>query len=134
MNYFNNMNNKSSLNNINTKARYNKIKKTSISNPSITLNLTLSIHNIKKLIKSKNKNKKQYNNSMNYFNRKYVNNLTTILFNKEPKKNYYKKDRNISLIKNNNKNMNKSMFYLFPSRNFNYIFNNNNNKKIIKNI
>ena len=92
------MNNKSSLNNINTKARYNKIKKTSISNPSITLNLTLSIHNIKKLIKSKNKNKKQYNNSMNYFNRKYVNNLTTILFNKEPKKNYYKKDRNISLL------------------------------------
>ena len=78
MNYFNNMNNKSSLNNINTKARYNKIKKTNISNPSITLNLTLSKHNIKKLIKSKNKNKKQYNNSMNYFNRKYVNNLTTI--------------------------------------------------------
>ena len=127
------MNNKSSLNNINTKERYNKIKKTSISNPSITLNLTLSIYNIKKLIKSKNKNKKQYNNSMNYFNRKYVNNLTTILFNKEPKKNYYKKDRNISLIKNNNKNMNKSMFYLFPSRNFNYIFNNNNNKKYINN-
>ena len=55
---------------------------------------------------------------MNYFNRKYINNLTTILFNKEQKKKYNKKDRNISLIKNN-KNNNKSMFDLFPSRNFN---------------
>ena len=70
---------------------------------------------------------------MNYFNRKYINNLTTILFNKEPKKKYNKKDRNVSLIKNNNKNMNKSMFDLFPSKNFNYIFNNNNNKKYINN-
>ena len=73
MNYGINMNNNSLLNNINTKAKYCKIKKTSIANPSITLNnLTLSIHNIKKLINSKNKNKKQYNNSMNYFNRKYI--------------------------------------------------------------
>ena len=48
MNYFSNMNNNSLLNKINTKVRYNKIKKTSIANPSITLNnLTLSIHNIK---------------------------------------------------------------------------------------
>ena len=87
MNYGINMNNNSLLNNINTKAKYCKIKKTSIANPSITLNnLTLSIHNIKKLSNSKNKNKKQYNNSMNYFNRRYINNLTTILFNKEPKK------------------------------------------------
>ena len=68
MNYFSNMNNNSLLNNINTKAKYSKIKKTNIANPSITLNnLTLSIHNIKKLSNSKNKNKKQYNNSMNYF-------------------------------------------------------------------
>ena len=134
MNYFSNMNNNSLLNNINTKTKYSKIKKISIANPSITLNnLTLSIHNIKKLSNSKNKNKKKYNNSMNYFNRKYINNLTTILFNKEPKKKYNKKDRNVSLIKNNNKNMNKSMFDLFPSRNFNYIFNNNNNKKYINN-
>ena len=59
--------------------------------------------------------------------------MTTILFNKEPKKKYNKKDRNISLIKNNNKNMNRSMFDLFPFRNFNYIFNNNNNKKYINN-
>jgi len=92
MNYFSNMNNNSLLNNINTKTKYSKIKKISIANPSITLNnLTLSIHNIKKLSNSKNKNKKQYNNSMNYFNRKYINNLTTILFNKEPKKNIIKK-------------------------------------------
>ena len=49
---------------------------------------------------------------MNYFNRKYINNLATILLNKEAKKKYNKKDRNISLIKNNNKNMNKSMFDL----------------------
>ena len=95
MNYGINMNNNSLLNNVNTKAKYCKIKKTSIANPSITLNnLTLSIHNIKKLSNSKNKNKKQYNKSMNYFNRKYINNLTTILFNKEPKKKYNKKDRN----------------------------------------
>ena len=58
MNYFNNMNNNSLLNNINTKAKYNKIEKTSMANPSTTLNnLTLSIHNIKKLLNSKNKNK-----------------------------------------------------------------------------
>ena len=108
MNYFINMNNNSLLNNINTKVRYNKIKKTSISNPSITLNnLILSIHNIKKLSNSKTKNKKQYNNSMNYFNRKYINNLTTILFNKEQKKKYNKIDRNISLIKNNKNNKNQ---------------------------
>ena len=48
MNYFSNINNNSLLNNINTKARYNKIKKTNVANTSITLNnLTLSIHNIK---------------------------------------------------------------------------------------
>ena len=129
MNYFSNLNNNNLLNNINSKARYNKIKKTNIANPSITLNnLTLSLQNIKKLSNSKNKSKKQYNNSMNYFNKNYINNLTTILFNKEPKKKYNKKERNISLIKNNNRNMNKSMFDLFPSRNFNYLFNNNNNK------
>ena len=29
--------------------------------------------------------------------------------------------------------MNKSMLDLFPSRNFNYIFNNSNNKKYINN-
>ena len=134
MNYFSNMTNNSLLNNINTKKRYNKIKKISIANPSITLNnLTLSLHNIKKLSNSKNKHKKKYNHSMNYFNKKYINNLTTILFNKEPRKKYNKKDRNTSLIKNSNKNMNKSMFDLFPSRNFNYIFNNNNNKKYINN-
>ena len=52
------MNNNSLLNNINTKAKYNKIEKTSMANPSTTLNnLTLSIHNIKKLLNSKNKNK-----------------------------------------------------------------------------
>ena len=135
MNYYTNFNNNSLINNINTKIRFNKIKKTCITNPSITLNnLTLSLHNMKKLSNSKNKHKKQYNNSINYFNKKYINNLTTILFNKEPKKNYIKKDRNASLMKNNNnKNMNKSMLDLFPSRNFNYIFNNNNNKKYINN-
>ena len=91
MNYFNKLNNNSLLNNINGKTKYSTIKKTNIANPSVTLNnVTLSIHN-KKLSNSKNKNKKQYNNSMNYFNRKYINNLATILLNKELKKNIIKK-------------------------------------------
>ena len=124
-------NNNSLLNNMKIKNRYTKIKKNYITNPNITLNnLTLSLQNIKKMSNSKTKHKKKYNNSTNYFNKKYMNNLTTILFIKEPKNKFKKKERNKSLYNNkNNRNMNKSMLDLFPSRNLNYLFNNNNNNK-----
>ena len=124
-----NTNNNSLLNNMHSKKRYNRIKKNNITNPSITLNnLTLSLQNIKKMSNSKTMHKKKYNNSTNYFNKKYINNLTTILFIREPKNKYKKKERNKSLNKNN-RNMNKSMLDLFPSRNLNYLLNNNNNNK-----
>ena len=142
INYFNNnmnnknlnLNNNSLLNNLHTKKRYNKIRKTNITNPNVTLDsLTLSLQNMKKMSNSKTKQKKKYNNSTNYFNKKYINNLTTILFLREPNNKYRKKERNKSLHRNN-RNMNKSMLDLFPSRNINYfVNNNNNNKKYINN-
>ena len=109
------INNTSILNN-NKNIKYKKIKKSKITNNNISLN-TLTLMNT-------NKYKKKYNN--NNLNKKYINNLTTILFIKEPKI-YKKKERNISL--NKNRNTNKSMLDLFPSRNFNKKYNNNSNKK-----
>ena len=131
--------NNSLYNNIYMGSRYTKIKmkRNNITNPNVTLNnLTLSLQNLKKKSNSKSKKKKKYNNSINYFNKNMSNNLTTIFFLREPKNKYKKKARNTSLTKNRNISCNninnKSMLDLFPSRNLNYIF--NNNKYINNNI
>ena len=130
INLFNKKNNNSIYNNKHTNNQIKKIKRNTnhIHNHNITLsncNSTISLQNYRKF--SHSKAKKKYNNSINYFNKKYINNLTTILL-KEPKnKKKYKK-----IINKNSGNtsniVNKSMLDLFPSRNLTYLLNNNKYK------
>ena len=127
VNLFNKKNSNSLYNNIHMANKIKKIKRNNKSNHNnITLsNSTISLQNFRKVSSSKSKNKRKYNNSINYFNKKYINNLTTIFLLKEPKNK--KKSKNSSKkSSNNNINLNnKSMLELFPSRNLSYLINNN---------
>ena len=100
-------------------------------NQNITMNnLTLSLQNLLNKSNSKTKKKKKYNNSINYFNKKYINNISSIFYIRDQSKNKRKKIANTSLNKKskkiNSNSRNKSMLNLFPSRNVNYLFNNSN--------
>ena len=105
-----------------------KIKKKN--NQSLALsNLTLSLQNLKNKSNSKTK-KKKYNNSINYFNKKYTNNISTIYYIRNNSKNRRTKIMNTTINKNkrkmNSNSRNKSMFNLFPSGKVNNLFNNSN--------
>ncbi len=103
-----------------------KIKRNKVNNHNITLsncNSTISLQNFRKI--SNSKTKKKYNNSINYFNKKNIHNLTTILLLKEPKNKKKNKNTFNKNNSNNNNIINKSMLDLFPSRNISYLLNNN---------
>ena len=123
---------KKNENNLNNIKQIKRLKR--INNQNFNLsNSTISCQNFRKISNSKSKNKKKYNNSINYISKKYIKDLTNIFLLKEPKNK--KKTKNSNEKNNTNCNNNKSMFDLFPSGNLSYLvnnqksINNNNNNK-----